>query len=114
MLNQPKNNKPFTITNDGEQKRDFTFVNDVVDANIRVGFHRGEWNGECFNVGNGFSFSINEVVEFFGVDKKEFIGKKTEPKETLADNNKIKKYLGWEPKGNLEEWIKKYTDYLKK
>ena len=35
-----------------------------------------------------------------------------EPRETLADNSKVKFFLGWEPKGNLEEWIKTYKEEL--
>ena len=50
-----KNNQPFTITNDGEQRRDFTYVKDVVLANILASEYDGNLNSEIFNVGNGKS-----------------------------------------------------------
>jgi UDP-glucose 4-epimerase len=110
---QYKNGKPFTITNDGEQKRDFTYVGDVVNANILAAKHINKLNGEVFNVGNGLSYSINDVVKMFGDIKTEFIGNVIEPKITLADNTKIKSVLGWEPNGDLREWIKGYKLELK-
>ena len=88
-----------SITNDGEQKRDFTHVSDVVNANLLAMYFDDEkkFNGECFNVGYGKSVSINEIVSYFGGEKK-YIGNVKEPVETLADNSKIKNFLNWEPK----------------
>ena len=96
-----------TITNDGNQKRDFTYVGDVVKANILAGTYSHELNGDVFNIGNGNDFSINQVADMFG-GKKTYGEKRLEPFETLADNSKAKKILNWEPKGNLAKWIAKY------
>ena len=104
---QMKEGKPLTITNDGEQKRDFTYVGDVVEANILAATHSGNLNGDVFNIGNGDNFSINEVADFFG-GTKTYGEKRLEPFETLADNKKARKILKWIPKGNLSKWIKKY------
>ncbi len=104
---QMKQGKPLTITNDGQQRRDFTYVGDVVQANILAANHHKELNGEIFNIGNGKSISINEVADMFG-GKKVYGEKRLEPFETLANNQKAKIILGWRPLGDLEEWIKHY------
>ena len=52
--------KSLPITNDGEQRRDFTYVQDVVDANILAATHNDSLNGESFNIGNGNNYSVNE------------------------------------------------------
>ena len=104
---QMQNNQSLTITNDGNQRRDFTYVGDVVSANMLASRYEKKLNGEVFNIGNGKNFSINEVAEMFG-GKKMYGEKRLEPFETLADNRKAKNILKWSPKGNLREWIKKY------
>ena len=97
---------PLTITNDGNQRRDFTHVRDVVQANIKSALHSRPLAGESFNVGNGKSYSMNEVVEMIG-GKYMYGEERVEPFETLADNSKIKDVLGWKPTGSLEEYIEK-------
>lgn len=104
---QMLNKKPLTIRNDGNQRRDFTYVGDVVEANILAGNYEGRLNGDSFNIGNGSNFSVNEVADMLGGDK-EYGETVLEPFETLADNSKAKKVLGWKPKGNLPNWISKY------
>lgn len=100
-----KQNKPLTITNDGEQRRDFTYVKDVVSANILAMENEQVCNGEVFNIGNGKNYSVNEIAEAFG-GPKEFIGKVLEPRETLADNAKAKKVFGWNTTQDVIDWIK--------
>ena len=104
---QMKEKKSLTITNNGNQKRDFTYVGDVVTANILAALHKDKLKGEVFNIGNGSNVSINQVADMFG-GQKTYGEKRLEPFETLADNRKAKNILNWEPKGNLSEWIKKY------
>ena len=102
--------KPLTIVNDGNQRRDFTFVGDAVRANILAATHSARLEGQVFNVGNGKNYSINQVAEMMG-GPVVYGEKRIEPFETLADNSKIKKVLGWKPSDCLEEWI---TEYKKK
>ena len=104
--------KSLTITNDGNQRRDFTYVQDVVDANILAATHKKKLNGESFNIGNGNNYSVNEVADMLGGDKT-YGEKRFEPYETLADNNKARKILNWNPIGDLSSWIKKYKKDLK-
>ncbi len=61
--------KPLTITNNGNQRRDFTYVQDVVDANILAAQTKGKLNGEFFNIGNGKNYSVNEVADMLGGEK---------------------------------------------
>ena len=99
--------KPLTINNDGEQRRDFTYVGDIIDANILAANQKEPFNGEVFNIGNGKNYSVNEVAKMFG--GKTIKGKKVlEPFQTLADNSKALLMLNWDPKGHLPSWIKNY------
>jgi UDP-glucose 4-epimerase len=99
-----KQDKPLTITNDGTQRRDFTYVKDVVKANILAMTNPNVGNGEIFNIGNGNNYSVNEIAAAFG-RPVEFIGNVIEPKITLADNSKAKKILGWKTTQDVLEWI---------
>ena len=101
---QRLNDKPMTIRGDGEQRRDFTYVGDVVDANIKVMDYPLELNGDVFNIGNGDNKSVNDIADLIGGDRVT-VESVIEPRATLADNNKAKKVLQWNPKGDLEKWI---------
>ena len=104
-------NKALTINNDGEQRRDFTYVGDVVEANILAALYPNKHNGEIYNIGNGKNYSVNELADMFG-GKKQYGNKVIEPFETLADNSKALLMLDWDPKGDLPTWIKKYKQEL--
>jgi len=103
--------KPLTINNDGKQRRDFTYVGDVVNANILTATHPEDLKGEAFNIGNGDNYSVNELADMLGGEKS-YGNKVIEPFQTLADNSKALLILDWDPKGNLKEWIKKYKKEL--
>lgn len=93
---QSNEGKSLTITNDGEQKRDFTHVYDVVNANVLAMEYVPKLSGKCFNIGYGKSVSINEVASYFKGEKI-YSGNVLEPRETLADNSEAKNILGWNP-----------------
>ena len=114
FLAQKLKNKPFTIVGDGKQKRDFTYVSDIVEAlyllakNIKIKHH-------IFNIGSGKTVSINKLVSLLN-GKKIFIPKRPgEPDITFANISKIKKTLEWKPKVNIEKGSKimlsKLNDY---
>jgi len=103
------NNKPLTINNDGKQRRDFIHVDDVVRANILVAKHKNNFNGDIYNVGNGKSYSINEVADMFG-GKKQYGNKVIEPFETLAETAKIDLDLNFQTKKELKTWISTYIE----
>ena len=110
---QYKNGEPLTITGDGEQRRDFTNVEDIVDGLIRVSnrltlFKGGHIAGEEFEFGNGKNYSINELVEGFGKEyPKEYIPKwEGEVRESLCVDKKARRELGWKPKGDIIQFIR--------
>lgn len=91
--------KPLTITGDGEQRRDFTYVGDVVRANMMA----MDWDGD-YNIGGMHNHSINEVAEMFDVEKVYIPARAGEVRETLADNSRAK-FEGWHADMKLENWI---------
>ena len=103
--------KPLNITNNGEQRRDFTYVGDVIEANYLSAIHSEDLNGDVFNVGHGNNFSVNEIADLFECEKI-YGENRIEPFKTLADNTKIKEKFGWEPRGNVVEWVKQYKKGL--
>ena len=104
-------NKPLTITNDGEQTRDFTYVGDVVNANILAATSDRVGKGEVINIGAGNSCSVNQIAEAFG-GPIEYIGDRLEPKDTLANNSKAKELLNWKPTKEVLDWIPTYKQML--
>ena len=112
FLEQYKNNEPLTITSDGEQRRDFTHVNDIVDAMMKV-VQLNKW-GSVYELGRGKNHSINEVAEMFRFgdmphDKppiKYIDPIPGEVRNTLCKSELARKKLKWNPKINLEDWIK--------
>jgi len=90
FAHQRLNGEPMTIRGDGEQKRDFTYVGDVVNANILASSSKNVGNGEVINIGNGDNRSINQIADMFGGPRIN-IDPILEPNETLADNSLAKK-----------------------
>jgi len=103
--------KPLTITGDGEQRRDFTYVKDVARANLLAMTSTNVGKGDVINIGNGDNRSINDLAFMMGGDI-EYIEPRLEPRETLADNTKARKLLNWKPTVNVEDWVSKYKKDL--
>jgi len=114
---QFSNGEPLTITGDGEQRRDFTYVGDIVDGLVRCGFSLYDacaLSGESFELGNGNNRSINELAEAFGDYPIEYIdGRPGEMRETLNTDTKARDILGWKPKGDIIEFIKEKYVFCK-
>lgn len=102
FLKQFYNNQPLTIVGDGEQRRDFTHVNDAVNANILA--MQSNENG-LFNVGTGKNHSVLELANMISDKIIHIEPRLGEARETLASNKKIKKLLGWNPTVRLEDYI---------
>ena len=103
---QFRNNEPLTITADGQQRRDFTHVDDIVDGLVRCSQHN--LKAEFFELGSGVNYSINELADLFGKDypRKYIPARKGEYDKTLCDYSKAEFKLGWKPKHDLEDYIK--------
>jgi UDP-glucose 4-epimerase len=108
FLRQRSEGNPLTIIGDGEQRRDFTHVSDVVDANILAATVDVEdyYYGQLYNVGPGKNYSINEIANVISDNQINIEPRIGEARETLANNSKIKSVFGWYPKVNLIDWIK--------
>lgn len=108
FLRQRSEGNPLTIIGDGEQRRDFTHVSDVVNANILAATVDVEdyYYGQLYNVGPGKNYSINEIANVISDKQINIEPRIGEARETLANNSKIKSVFGWYPKVNLIDWIK--------
>jgi UDP-glucose 4-epimerase len=103
--------KPLTIVGDGEQTRDFTFVDDVVDALISVA--DSDKIGEIYNVGSGKPVSVNELVRQLGSPPTVHIPKRPgEPDCTWADIAKIQAEIGWRPRVSFADGVKVMRDNM--
>lgn len=94
--------KPMTVNGDGEQTRDFIWVEDVVSALIES--RKSDYGFNLYNVGSGEETTVNQIAEAFGgeVIYRDPIH---EPRRSLACISKIKNRLNWSPKTSVENWI---------
>jgi len=109
FLRQSKAGQSLTIVGDGEQRRDFTHVDDIVQANLDamryVAQEGDEYFGTVFNVGTGINHSINEIAALIS-DNVTFIPPRIgESRFTKASINKINKTFGWNPTKKIENYI---------
>lgn len=104
FLDKRERGEALPIRNTGEQRRDYTYVGDVADANILA----MDWKREPYNVGAGNNYSVNEIAEMIGGETEKSF-EVIEPFATLADNSKAKS-AGWQPKGDVKDWINANLD----
>ena len=117
------NEEKVQVFGDGEQRRSFTYVKDVVDALLKMS---GLEKSHTFNVGSNITVSLNDVIKLI----EEYSGKSAnienleraykDPNVVRPDLENIKKIIGWEPTTKIEEgvektvaWYKKNEGYLK-
>ena len=104
FLDQAKNNKSLTVYG-GKQSRDFTYVKDVVKANILAATSTKVGKGEVINIGSGEKTRIETLAKTIS-DKIEYLEyRKGEPMYTLADISKAKDLLGYSPSLNVLKWL---------
>lgn len=111
------NDQPPAIDGDGGQTRDFTFVDDVISANLSCCAAPDSAAGDVYNAARGDRVSINELVSLL----QKIMGKDVEPvhndpragdvRDSQADASKAKKALGWESAVTFEEGLKKAVEY---
>ena len=106
FMRQTRNNEPMTIIGDGEQRRDFTHVEDIVEANVRAAESgNSKIIGKTINVGTGTNYSIVEVANMIGNMTVHLPKRKAEADITLADNTRLKEWLNFTPTDKLKEYI---------
>lgn len=110
FIDDLKNDKPLQMFGDGHQRRDFVYIDDIIDQMVLIA--HSEVYGEIFNCGSGTNNSINELYDMIC----KIMGKRLEPKrnppqsepgQTLADISKAERLLGWKPKVGFEEGLRR-------
>mgnify|MGYP006267684099 CR=1 FL=1 len=104
FLRQHKAGQSLTIVGDGEQRRDFTHVNDVVEANLLA--MNSQVSGELINIGSGINYSVKQIADAISSDQLHIDPRLGEARETLANINKARSLLNWTPKHNIIDYIK--------
>jgi len=108
--------RELTVFGDGEQTRDFTFIDDVVEANIRA--TRSNITGEVFNIGGGSRITVNELIRVLGgkLGKNASIqyvsAQKGDVNHTWSDISRASRWLGWKPKFNITDGLEKYVEWV--
>ena len=112
FLAQLANQQPLTVVGDGTQKRDFTFVSDVVEAFIASA--NAEISGVSLNVGSGNTYSINHLIKLLGAKDFVHIPKRPgEPECTWADTSLIEELIGWKARISFEDGVKTMLENIK-
>lgn len=107
-----KDNEPSKINGDGEQTRDFTFIDNVVQANVKGFFASKDAKNEVFNVACGERITINYLWESLRIaadsDLKAIYGpnRQGDVRDSLADISKAQNLLGYKPKYTVREGLK--------
>lgn len=114
-----KNKRP-PVHGTGLQRRDFTYIDNVVNANICAAVSKGKFFGEVFNVGNGNDHSVLDLIKEFNL----IMGKNIKPvfdaprlgdvDRTFAYVNKTKKELCWKPEVNFKEGLRRTVEWFEK
>ena len=107
FLRQRDANEPLTIVGDGDQRRDFTHVSDVVSANILAATSDVDDSafGQVYNVGTGENHSVNEIANLISDNQVNIPPRIGEARISLANNEKLRKTFGWKPTVKLDDWI---------
>lgn len=107
FIKQARDSQKLSIVGDGEQRRDFTHVSDVVSANIlaAVTSVSSDAFGKVYNIGNGKNYSVNEIASMISSDQVNIPPRIGESRATLADSNRMRSTFGWSPKVSLTDWI---------
>lgn len=107
FLRQHALGEPLTIVGDGNQRRDFVYVGDVVNANILASIVDidEELYGTVFNVGNGKNYSVNEIAKVICNNTTNIPSRIGESILSLCNNEKLVKVLGWKSEMDVLTWI---------
>jgi UDP-glucose 4-epimerase len=118
FLTAVRDGKPITVYGDGEQTRDFTFVGDIVAANMAAA-ERGT-PGSVYNIGGGSRVTLNHVLELIGRVTGKQVAIQREPdqkgdmRHTYADTSAARRDLGFNPKVTLENGLDQQYRWLTK
>ena len=105
------------VYGDGEQSRDFTFVANVIDANLRAA-EADRVSGSVLNVATGQSTTVNELADKIGdilgrsVQREEHAERTGDIRDSWADVTRARELLGWEPRVALDEGLRITAEYF--
>jgi UDP-glucose 4-epimerase len=103
-----KNNNPLTIIGDGDQRRDFTFVGDIVDGLIRI-MNTDFYHEDAWELGTGLNYSINEIYTMFeekyNVSRIHLPDQPGNYRVTLREHDDTLTKLDWQPTDQLKKYI---------
>jgi len=102
---QYKEGVELTITGDGEQRRDFTHIDDIVEGLILTA-QSDNFEIDTIELGRGNNYSINELAEMFGCGHTYIPERPGEARITLCDISGAKENIGYEPKVNIGDYVK--------
>jgi len=108
--------QPITLFGDGEQTRDFTYVDDVVGATRAAG-DRGR-PGRVYNIGGGSRVTVNEVLDLVGRVTGRSLNIRRQPAErgdmrdTFADTTRAEQDLGFRPTMSVKEGLERESEWL--
>lgn len=117
FVNLLLDNKSPTIFGDGEQKRDFVYVGDIVEATYRV--LRAETDGQIFNVSTGKATSVNQIASLLIKKINPPIKPKHQPahpgelRYSIADPGALEKATGFRPSTRLKDKVDGVVKYIK-
>ena len=107
------------IYGNGEQMRDFTYIDDIVEANL-LALTKEEIGGEVFNIAGGKPYSVNELLRFLKkIMNKDISPVYLEPRpgdvfKTYADAGKAEKMLGWKQKVSFYEGLERTAEWFER
>jgi UDP-glucose 4-epimerase len=100
---QTLNDEKLTVTGNGNQRRDFTHISDIVTG-FELLAHQN-FAGEIYQLGTGKNYSINELASFFGGDVEYIMARPGEAWSTLADHSEFSGRTGWKPTTDIKEYV---------
>ena len=109
--------EPVTIFDDGEQSRDFTYIDNVVAANLRAADAEGA-SGRIFNVSSGAPATVNELADSIGrmldrpVERRHLPPRPGDLRNSWADVSEARTVLGYEPTVTLEDGLRRTAEFL--
>ncbi len=101
-----ENNVPLTIYGDGNKRRDFTHVEDIVNALCLIKDKKA-W-GYVFELGRGKNYSIKEIAETFGVEVVYASDRPGETQNTLCADTLAREILEWKPELDVKDYIRNF------
>jgi UDP-glucose 4-epimerase len=111
FMDQRRRGEPLTIHGDGQQTRDFTWVGDVVRANIMAGESDLVGKGEPINVGAGAEVSIARIAELIGGPVEYHPPRGFDERFKRAGIDRARELLGWEPTVQVDEGMRRLMEY---